>query len=45
LRNISEEKTKEKMIEISTILVLRKKQLNKYIKELKVLLKYPLRKI
>jgi hypothetical protein len=45
LRNISEEKTKEKMIEISAILALEKKQLNKYPKELKDIIRNnPLRK-
>jgi hypothetical protein len=45
LRNISEEKTKERMIEISVILTAEKKHLNKYPKELKNIIRNnPLRK-
>jgi Na+/melibiose symporter-like transporter len=45
LRNTSEEKTKEKMIRISEILKLEKKQLNKYPKELNHIIRNnPLRK-
>jgi heme/copper-type cytochrome/quinol oxidase subunit 2 len=45
LRNTSEEKTKEKMFEISEILKLEKEQLNKYPKELNHIIRNnPLRK-
>ncbi|MFT7442267.1 MAG: general secretion pathway protein G [Maribacter sp.] len=45
LRNKSEEKTKEKIIEISAILAIENKQLNKYPKELKDIIRNnPLRK-